>query len=73
MIDSRQIYRNFSLENPFFREGDIKVSTNDMSLPEDWSGYVEFEWNGRTCRGFVSSLDIGVGRDEKLEYELMEC
>lgn len=73
MIDSRQIYRNFSLENPLFREGDIKVSTNDMSLPEDWSGYVEFEWNGRTCRGFVSGLDIGVGRDEKLEYELIEC
>ena len=72
VIDSRQIYRNFSLENPLFREGDIRVSTNDMSLPADWNGYVEFEWNGRTYRGFVSSLDIGVGRDETLEYELIE-
>lgn len=72
-IDGNYINGNYKLSTPLFKEGDIRVKTNDNSLPIDWNGYVEFEWDGKICKGYVKSIDISPSKEEGLEYELIEC
>lgn len=72
-VDGEKVNRDILLDNPMFRQGDISVSTNDMVLPENWNGYVEFDWDNRTYRGYLSGLDINVGKDSAIKYELIEC
>lgn len=73
MINGIAINSDYELTNPIFKEGIIRVNTNDLILPDDWNGYVEFMWEGETYRGYVKSIDIIFSREEVLEYELIEC
>lgn len=72
-IGENHINENYKLGNPLFKQGDLKVKTNDNTLPDYWNGYVEFEWSGRTYKGYVKSIDICPSKEEGLEYELIEC
>lgn len=73
MINSNRVNKNVSLASQLFKEGDITVKTNDFILPEDWNGYVDFEWDGKLYKGYLKNLDINVCNDEVFEYELIEC
>lgn len=72
-IGGNYINENYKLSTPLFKEGNIRVKTNDNSLPDDWNGYVEFEWGGVIYKGYVKSIDISPSKEEGLEYELIEC
>ena len=72
-IGENYINENYKLGNPLFKQGDLRVKTNDSTLPYDWKGYVEFEWEGKVYKGYVKSVDICPSREEGLEYELIEC
>lgn len=72
-VGGNNINGNYKLSTPLFKEGDIRVKTNDNSLPNDWNGYVEFEWDGVIYRGYVKSIDVSPSKEESFEYELIEC
>lgn len=72
-VNSKKIDKNVSLSDPLFLEGDITVKTNDFIIPDDWKGYVEFQWEGKSYRGYLSSLEINVCNNEVFEYKLIEC
>lgn len=72
-INGHYVNENYKLSNPLFKEGNIKVKTNDIIIPYNWNGYVEFEWEGKVYKGYVKSVDICLSKEEGLEYELIEC
>lgn len=72
-VGGKYVNGNYKLGTPLFKQGDLRVKTNDSTLPNDWKGYVEFEWEGKVYKGYVKSVDICPSREEGLEYELIEC
>lgn len=73
IIDGVMLSGDVELSNPLFKAGNISFSTNSLIVPEQWNGYVEIPFDGKTIRGYISSLEINVSREETFEYELIEC
>ena len=63
---------NFGTRERIFGHFDISVKTNDQEPSLDWNGLVQFEWNGKLCKGFVESVTFCPHRPEVVEYQLLE-
>lgn len=72
IIGSKPMSENVGIEKQLFRCGKLSISTGDVALPEDWNGLIEFEYNGKTYRGYLDSVDINFAYTGTLTYNLIE-
>lgn len=63
---------NINIAKQLFKSGKISIDTGDIVLPENWNGIIEFEYNGRTYRGYLDSIDINFAYAGTLTYNLIE-
>lgn len=54
-----------------FKPNIIKIKTNDLNIPQDLNALITFDYGNYTWEGFILSVDIKLGKEEVLEYELM--
>lgn len=71
-IDRKKVSSDVKMNGRMFTSGDITIQTNDIELPEDWEGIIQFEWEGYVFQGFLKSVDTNFHRNEAFEYELIE-
>lgn len=71
-IDGKKVSSDVKINGRLFTSGDITIRTNDIELPEDWEGIVQFDWDGYVFQGFLKSVDANFHRNEAFEYELIE-
>ena len=50
----------------------VRVKTGEQTVPVPWSRLVQFDWQGRRCKGYVNSVTFNPQRPEVVEYELLE-
>lgn len=55
-----------------FKVGSVNVQTNDLQLPANINGLVSFVWGERIFFGYVDSVDAKFGKEEVMEYSLIE-
>lgn len=63
---------NINIAKQLFKSGKISIDTGDIVLPDNWNGIIEFEYNGRTYRGYLDSIDINFAYAGTLTYNLIE-
>ncbi len=59
------------LSEALFTVGEVKATTGDLDVPEDLTGYVTLEKNGRKYEGYIQSVGYMYGRPAAVEYELI--
>lgn len=72
IIGTKPMNANLEIGKQLFRAGKLTISTGDVALPEDWNGLIEFEYNGKTYRGYLESVDINFAYTGTLTYNLIE-
>lgn len=63
---------NINIGSQMFKAGTISIDTGDVALPETWNGLIVFEYNGKTYRGYLESVDINFANTGTLTYNLIE-
>lgn len=72
-LDGKAVNADIPLDNPLFGPGNIKFSTDNFILPENWNNtIVQIEWDGMTFKGNLVNLDVKPQETEALKYELIE-
>lgn len=72
VIASKGMTTNIDVNGQIFKVGKISIDTGDTELPETWNGLIEFEYNGKTYRGYLESVDINFANTGTLTYNLIE-
>ena len=71
-IDGRRVSADVKISDRLFTCADISITTNDVVLPEDWEGLIEFEWDKYAYFGYLKNVDAGFEREEAFKYDLIE-
>lgn len=59
-------------EEKLFSVGTITFDTPEYQYPQNWSGLVEIEQNGRIYKGYIEDADTNYGHEESASYKLLE-
>ncbi len=60
------------ISGQLFRAGKISIDTDDHNFPENWEGVIEFDFAGKTYKGYLESIDINFANLGKITYNLIE-
>lgn len=71
-IGEKKMSSSIKIADRLFTSGNILIKTNDVDLPSDWEGIIQFEWDDYVFQGFLKSMDANFHRNEAFEYELIE-
>lgn len=55
----------------YFTVGELSVKTSDLDVPEDLTGYIALQKNGRTYKGYIKSSSYNYGKPEAVKYSLI--
>ena len=55
----------------YFTVGELSVKTSDLDVPEDLTGYIALQKNGRTYKGYIKSSNYNYGKPEAVKYSLI--
>ena len=55
----------------YFTVGELSVKTSDLDVPEDLTGYMALQKNGRTYKGYIKSSSYNCGKSEAVKYSLI--
>lgn len=74
MVGNDSVVKDFTflVSERLFKCGKIEISTNDLDMPDDMDGLIEFVLNGCRYKGYLQSVEQMCQHDEALEYELIE-
>lgn len=71
-INGKPENRDISLSGGLFSVNEIDIETSDIDLPEDMTGYVEFEYQGEAKRGYIQSVDYHYTKTKSAKLTLVE-
>ena len=54
-----------------FTASKIEFKTDDMIIPEDWDGVLQFDHGGYQFKGYISKAEASYGRQSGVEYTLI--
>lgn len=54
-----------------FTASQIEFKTDDMIIPEDWDGVLQFDHGGYRFKGYISKAEASYGRQSGVEYTLI--
>lgn len=54
-----------------FTASKIEFKTDDMIIPEDWDGVLQFDHGGYRFKGYISKAEASYGRQSGVEYTLI--
>lgn len=62
---------DIEIPDSYFSVGELSVETNDLDVPEDLTGYISLQKNGRIYKGFIKSSSYNYGKPEAVKYSLI--
>jgi hypothetical protein len=72
VIGGTSMSADIPITKQLFRAGKISVDTDDHNFPEKWEGLIEFEYAGKTYKGYLDSIDISFANTGTITYNLIE-
>ena len=72
VIGGTSMHANINITKQLFKGGKISIDTDDQNFPADWEGVIEFEYAGKTYKGFLDSIDICFANMGTITYNLIE-
>ena len=71
IINGVSVADNIEISDRYFTVGELSVETNDLGVPEDLTGYIALQKNGRTYKGYIKSSSYNYGKPEAVKYSLI--
>lgn len=71
IINGVSVADNIEISERYFTVGELSVETNDLGVPEDLTGYIALQKNGRTYKGYIKSSSYNYGKPEAVKYSLI--
>ena len=63
---------NINITKQLFKAGKISIDTDDHRFPADWDGIIEFEYAGKTYKGYLDGIDICFANLGTITYNIIE-
>lgn len=72
VIGGTPMSANINITKQLFKAGKISIDTDDHCFPETWDGLIEFEYAGKTYKGYLDSIDICFANMGTITYNIIE-
>ena len=69
--DNSLINISIDANTALFTASQIEFKTDDMIIPEDWDGVLQFDHGGYRFKGYISKAEASYGRQSGVEYTLI--
>lgn len=70
VIDGKSVSGDVDISERIITAGNMEVETDDMELPTDWNGEIQFDWDGYRYLCYLSSVELNYTKTMK--YKLIE-
>lgn len=70
-IEKKAENRNISLEGGLFNVNEVEIETSDVELPDDMTGIIQFEHQGKIMQGYYKSSDFHYNKSKSAKITLI--
>ena len=71
-IEGKAENRDISINDGIFTVNEIEIETSDIEIPDNMTGIIQFEYQGKTIQGYYKSTDFSYTKTKSAKITLIE-